>query len=485
MVKNIDFSKPLVIYGAGSGGRKTAHLLKGLGYNIEAFIDSDSSKWNSCINGITVYAPDRLYELNGNIIIASIYELEIENSIKDMLVNSNIIMKEECIVEYASEHMREVLEVIAGKKEVKNYKTVIIGAEAGLTCWGVEQYTKTLADIFKENEVPFKIFAKDSPLSEIPRFREDLEFLPFEENRYWDNVKEEIGKIVANLPCIIFDNWQHFTLMAAILAKRIFPDEIQIISIVHNNLYKLRKIVGYFKDEIDYMGGVSKKITEQIQSEMDLDPIQLYYKESPIYTQAIESRYYEMDIKKPIRLAYGGRLIRTQKRAHLLADLILLLEENNINYALDIAGIGECEKIIKDTIAENQLEGKVHMLGAVMNEDMPLFWKEHDIFINLSDIEGVSLSMLEAMVSGCVPIVTRLPGVEEYVNDGYNGYLYELNELWVLADRIKHIEKNRILLSQFGILANMAVVHKNSFSSYFEYFNDKLRVREDAEREYL
>lgn len=46
---------------------------------------------------------------------------------------------------------------------------------------------------------------------------------------------------------------------------------------------------------------------------------------------------------------------------------------------------------------------------------MDAFWKGQDVFVNVSEYEGTSLSMLEAMGYGCVPVVTDVSGAREFI----------------------------------------------------------------------
>ena len=57
------------------------------------------------------------------------------------------------------------------------------------------------------------------------------------------------------------------------------------------------------------------------------------------------------------------------------------------------------------------------------------FLNEQDIYLNFSEYEGTSLTMLEAMASGCVPVVTDVSGVSDFIEDGVNGLVSDIGDL--------------------------------------------------------
>ena len=90
------------------------------------------------------------------------------------------------------------------------------------------------------------------------------------------------------------------------------------------------------------------------------------------------------------------------------------------------------------------------MRGELNSFQMRDFWRKTDVFLSISDFEGCSLAMLEAMSFGCVPIVTNVSGVDEIVEDKVNGFVCPIGNMEKIVDsielaanmNIKHMEKN-------------------------------------------
>ena len=65
----------------------------------------------------------------------------------------------------------------------------------------------------------------------------------------------------------------------------------------------------------------------------------------------------------------------------------------------------------------------MRMMKIILNQKM--YYKNNNIslFINLSDSEGLPVSIMEAMSFGIPCVATDVGGTSEIVIDGYNGYL--------------------------------------------------------------
>ena len=88
---------------------------------------------------------------------------------------------------------------------------------------------------------------------------------------------------------------------------------------------------------------------------------------------------------------------------------------------LRIAGEGPMRGRLEERARELKLGESVTFLGPLT--DMPRFLSELDIFVLSSLIEGMPISILEAMAAGLPIVSTRAGGVDEAVLEGKNAYL--------------------------------------------------------------
>lgn len=76
-------------------------------------------------------------------------------------------------------------------------------------------------------------------------------------------------------------------------------------------------------------------------------------------------------------------------------------------------------------LAEESLQGKYELLGQRDNSEIPSVYAKYRpfFFINLSDSEGIPVSIMEAMSMGIPAIARNVGGNSEIVLDGTNGFL--------------------------------------------------------------
>ena len=199
----------------------------------------------------------------------------------------------------------------------------------------------------------------------------------------------------------------------------------------------------------------------------------------PFHCEETLNRTYTMDSSQPIRIGYAGRmdgLEHSQKRMDLMMKLIKELVHRRINFQFELAGDGLAKKELEYFIKENQLENRVKLVGRLDRRQISAFWKLQDIFVNVADYEGRSISMLEAMANGVVPIVTETSGVREEIDNGLNGYYVSLGDYRAIADKVEGLCVNRGLLLKMGSLAHDKVYPESLIEKHVQFWKGLLRI---------
>lgn len=117
--------------------------------------------------------------------------------------------------------------------------------------------------------------------------------------------------------------------------------------------------------------------------------------------------------------------IQRYKRLHLIVDILM-----NCKVNIEWLHFGDGE--LKDELLENvkQLPKNVsfRFMGYKKNRDVLDYYKNNkvDLFINVSETEGIPVSIMEALSFGIPVIATNVGGVSEIVNER-NGYLINKN----------------------------------------------------------
>ena len=113
-----------------------------------------------------------------------------------------------------------------------------------------------------------------------------------------------------------------------------------------------------------------------------------------------------------------GRLAPQKGFAYMIEAMPAIVAKNP-KARLVIAGIGELEGELKALVAAKGMEQHVTFLG--FRRDAPRLLAAFDVFVHPSLWEGLSISLMEAMVAGCPIVCSRIPGNIEMIEDGRTG----------------------------------------------------------------
>ena len=94
--------------------------------------------------------------------------------------------------------------------------------------------------------------------------------------------------------------------------------------------------------------------------------------------------------------------------------------------------------------------------------------------MSLSDYEGRSISIMEAMANGAVPVVTETSGVHEDITDGENGYIVGVGDMDALAERIAFLDCHRDRIGTMGQNAHTQIFPKCQMSRHLQYWETLL-----------
>lgn len=116
-----------------------------------------------------------------------------------------------------------------------------------------------------------------------------------------------------------------------------------------------------------------------------------------------------------------------------------------------VIGEGSEESEIKNLAVELKVNDVIQFRKFVPHNELPEVLKNSDIYVDTLPISaGVSVGLLEAMASGCFPVVARIPGVSEVITDGKNGLIFEGKNSDQLAEKICFAIKNKELRKNAG-----------------------------------
>jgi len=153
--------------------------------------------------------------------------------------------------------------------------------------------------------------------------------------------------------------------------------------------------------------------------------------------------------KKHFRITYIGR-IEKSKGIYELLETFAQINNENFEVRFDIAGDGYETDYVKKWIIENTYSNiKYH--GFVSGDDKRILLENTDIFFFPSHFEGMPNSVLEAMAMG-IPVVTRnVGGLNDFFQNGINGYMTESKLPLVFKELLLKLITSPALAKQMSI----------------------------------
>lgn len=144
-------------------------------------------------------------------------------------------------------------------------------------------------------------------------------------------------------------------------------------------------------------------------------------------------------LKVPIDTPIIGNVAYlTDQKDHgtLLRGLARLKEQGQI-FCAYIAGDGECRPQLEQLHRTLNLGNTVQFLG--IRQDVPMLLRGTDIFALPSRYEGLGTSLLDAGLSGCALVGSRVGGIPEIIEDEKTGLLMEVGDANALASQLQRL----------------------------------------------
>ncbi len=262
-------------------------------------------------------------------------------------------------------------------------------------------------------------------------------------------------------PKIIFVPEFSITTIQVILYKMWNRKKVKIVSVCDdsydmiqgNGFSKLhhyaRKIVMPFIDEIILVDKKAVKWYQQKYHKGIWMPIIRNEKIMLPYLQTLEEKANDIRCiyRNKAILLFVGRLIDVKNIPSLLHAYKALQDK----YELFIIGDGEKKEELK--LLCDELRIKVHFIGQQEGNDLYRWYKAADIFILPSYKEAFGAVTNEALLAGCLCVVSQNAGSSCLIENGINGYTFDP---YSVDDLIRSIEKCKLIPNLHNV-SNMQV----------------------------
>jgi glycosyltransferase involved in cell wall biosynthesis len=144
----------------------------------------------------------------------------------------------------------------------------------------------------------------------------------------------------------------------------------------------------------------------------------------------------------------------------------ILLAISDTNYSLAIVGDGPEEKKLRALASELNL--KVSFLGRLNEGETHEAMISSKIFILLSNYEGLSFSLIQAMANGLTPIVSNVTGNTAVVKNGINGIVEEIEDISKITNAINKLLADSEYYKRISLEAKLTVTEKYNLDANLE-----------------
>lgn len=141
----------------------------------------------------------------------------------------------------------------------------------------------------------------------------------------------------------------------------------------------------------------------------------------------------------PFRIVQVSRLSHLIKGQHLLIKAISELKKKGYSIKADLIGAGESKNYLSELVVMLQLQEEITFEDNWDRKKVYDSLSNYDLLVQPSLYEGFGLTVVEAMAARVPVLASKIDGPAEIIQDEKYGYLFDTNNYYDLADKIKYI----------------------------------------------
>jgi len=115
---------------------------------------------------------------------------------------------------------------------------------------------------------------------------------------------------------------------------------------------------------------------------------------------------------------------RNHEQLYRIDEIIKAFAEfvkDNPTWKLIVGGRGSQTDELKNLVDQLDINAKVDFVGFTPKSELQDLYAKARVYVSIPESDGTSISLLEALMAGCYPVVSDLKANKEWIRDGENG----------------------------------------------------------------
>lgn len=169
-------------------------------------------------------------------------------------------------------------------------------------------------------------------------------------------------------------------------------------------------------------------------------------------------------------IIYSNRLHEKLYRIEAIIRAFAPFHTKHENWRLVIGATGSETDHLKSVTKELGIEKQVDFVGWLDEPTNFLYYSQAKIWVSIPESDATSISLLEAMSMGCVPVVSDLPANQEWIIDGDNGLIVKDVNTDFFSEAMHKINAAEAAEHNRNIVAEKATKEANR-KKFFEIYD--------------
>ncbi len=164
-------------------------------------------------------------------------------------------------------------------------------------------------------------------------------------------------------------------------------------------------------------------------------------------------------------LLFVAQLVE-RKGTPVLVEACKILTERGAKFKCVIIGDGPQKMLVEQLVERHALQKVIELTGAVFQERLKEYLEQADVFVlpcvtaSNNDVDGVPVSLMEAMAMEIATVSTRVSGIPELIQDNVSGLLVPEQDAEALADALQRLLEDDELCLRLGKAGRQKVLRE-------------------------